>query len=150
MFEQKTHREAKSPYMTARYLADFMAASETAKRSIVRGCKYQPIARLIQHDEAKLSVGKFFRAGRVDTAPLLDDAQRLRGQMADTPFDRDVLDHNADYIDRFAAVCGNLEFPEADILPPGRTPSLTLNGVKVTAEIQFRLRRLTRSNQVRI
>ena len=43
-----------------------------------------------------------------------------------------------------------MEFPEADILPPGKTPYVTLAGVKVTAEIQFRLRRLTRTNQVRI
>jgi hypothetical protein len=45
-----------------------MAASETAKRSIIRGCKYQAIARVIQHDEARLSVGKFIRGDLVGVA----------------------------------------------------------------------------------
>ncbi len=51
MLQPKTHREVKSPQVNARYLADFMAASEVAKRSIIRGCKYQSIARVVQHDE---------------------------------------------------------------------------------------------------
>jgi hypothetical protein len=149
--EQKTHREVKKPQMSGRLLSDFMAASESGKRTIVRGCKYQPIARLIQHDEAKMSVGKFFRAGWIDTGPMLEDAQRLRNQMADSPFDRDVLDHNADYIERFVSVSGNVTLPTADIEPPGRTPAIDLGGVRVTAEIQFRLRRvMARTNRVRI
>ncbi len=151
MPEQKTHREVKSPQMAARSLADYMVASETAKRRIVQDCKYRAIARLIQHDDAKMAVGKYFRAGLKDTAAMSADAQRLRRQMADTPFDRDVLDHNADYIDRFVEVSGNVAMPNADILPPGRTPPITLGGVKVTEELQFRLRRvMARTNRVRL
>ena len=151
MPEQKTHREVKIPQMAARSLADYMAASETAKRRIVQDCKYRPLARLIQHDDAKMSVGRYFRAGLNNTAPMLADAQRLRRQMADTSFDRDVLDHNADYIEQFVSVCGKIVMPNADILPPGRTPSITLGGVKVTEELQFRLRRvMARTNRVRV
>jgi hypothetical protein len=150
MPEQKTHREVKKPQISARYLADFMAASETAKRTIVRGCKYQPIARVVQHDEAKLTVSKFIREGNGDTSPLKQAAQRLRDRMADSDFDRDVLDHNADYIDRFAKACIFLDLPDADILAPGTAPALMLNGVRVTAEIHFRLRRLTKTNKIRV
>jgi hypothetical protein len=150
MPEQRTHREVKNPQMSARQLADFMAASETARRSIVRGCKYQPIARVIQHDEAKLSVGKFFRSGRTEFDQLREDARRLRQRLSDSSFERDLFDHNADYIERFASVASNVELPDGEVLPPGRTPWIELSGVRVIAEIQFRLRRLTRTNKIRV
>jgi hypothetical protein len=118
MSDQKTHREVKHPQISIRYLADYMAASEQARRTIIRGCKYQPIARVVQHDEAKLAVSKFIRSGLTDIATLQSEAQRLRDRMADSEFDRDVLDHNVDYIERFAQVSSKLDLPNAEILPP--------------------------------
>jgi hypothetical protein len=147
---QKTHRIVNEPKISARYLADFMAASERGRRTIVRGCKYQPIARVVQHDEAKATVSKFIRDGDSNTATLTDKAQGLRNRMADSDFDRDLLDHNADYIDRFAEVFPDLALPNVEIHPPGKAPPLALNGVKVTTEMQFRLRRLTKTNKIRV
>jgi len=68
----------------------------------------------------------------------------------DSPFDRDLFDHNADYIDRFAKVFPNFDLPDAELLPPGNAPAVHINGVKVTSEIHFRLRRLTKTNEVRV
>jgi hypothetical protein len=150
MADQKTHREVNHPQITVRYLADYMASSEQARRTIVRGCKYQPIARLVQHDEAKQAVAKFIRSSMSDMVSLQAAAQRLRDRMADSDFDRDLFDHNADYIDRFAIVGPKLELPKADISAPGRSVSVLLHGTKVTPEIQFRLRRVTRTNKVRV
>ena len=150
MADQKTHREVKQPQISVRYLADYMASSEQVRRTIVRGCKYQPIARLVQHDEAKQAVAKFIRSNMSDVVSLQAGAQRLRGRMANSDFDRDVLDHNADYIDRSAIVGPKLELPKAEILPAGRNVPVVLQGTKVTPEIQFRLRRVTRTNKVRV
>jgi hypothetical protein len=147
---QKTHRMVNEPKISARYLADFMAASERGRRTIVRGCKYQPIARLVQHDEAKSTVSKFLRDGDGNTATLTDRAQILRNRMADSDFDRDLLDHNADYIDRFAEVFPDLALPNVEFHPPGKAPPIELNGVTVTTEMQFRLRRLTKTNKIRV
>ena len=47
MLSLKTHNVLKSPKISLRYLADYMAASEKARRTIIRGCKYQPIARVV-------------------------------------------------------------------------------------------------------
>jgi hypothetical protein len=44
---KKTHTEIKTPQMSVSQLADYMAASEQTKRSIVRGCKYRAIARVV-------------------------------------------------------------------------------------------------------
>jgi hypothetical protein len=138
------------PKISARYLADFMAASERGRRTLLRGCKYRPIARLVQHDEAKSTISKFLRDGDGNTVTLTEKAQILRNRMADSDFDRDLLDHNADYIDRFAEVFPDMELPHVEFYPPGKAPPIELNGVKVTNEIQFRLRRLTKTNKIRV
>jgi hypothetical protein len=148
--QQKTHREVKFPQISARYLADYMAASERARRTIVRNCKYQPIARVVQHDEAKLAVAKHIREGKSDVGGLIAQAQTLRERMADSNFDRDLLDHNADYISRFAEVYSDLALPEADRMVPGKVVPITRHGVKITTEIHLRLRRLTKTNKVRV
>ena len=150
MSVQKTHRMVNEPKISARYLADFMAATELGRRTIVRKCKFQSIARVVQHDEAKATVSKFLREGDGDVVALTDRAKVLRNRMADTEFERDVLDHNADYIDRFAEIFPKLELPAAEFLPPGKASPLELNGVKVTNDIRFRLRRVTKTNKVRI
>ena len=68
--------------------------------------------------------------------------------MADSDFDRDLLDHNADYIDRFAAIFPDLIFLR--LSSSGKALPIELNGVKVTTEMQFRLRRLTKTNKIRV
>jgi hypothetical protein len=127
-----------------------MEAAEIAKRTIVSKCKYRPIARLPQHNEAKSIAGKFIRDRQTDVATLLEQARALRDRLADDTFERDLYDHNADYLERFARIAPRLDLPDADRIAPGRSPSLILNGVKVNVALQFRLRRTTRTNKVRI
>lgn len=150
MSQQKTHRVVKKPEMTARFLADYMSASEKARRTIVRSCKFRPIARLLQHDEAKLTVGKFVRSRIRDDTLLKDKAQELRDRLADSHFDRTLFDANADYLDRFSSVWPSLSLPIAEIMNPKKVPSVMLNGVKVTTEICCSLQRTTKTNKVRI
>lgn len=147
---ERTHREVKNPQVSARYLAEFMAASQTAARTVIRKCKYQAIAPVVQHNEAKSIIAKFIRDGNTDLTSLKTESDKLRNRLADSQFDRDVYDHNADYIDRFAKISVSLNMPEAELLAPGKAGLIELNGVKVTTEIHFRLRRLTKTNKVRI
>ncbi|MGB5950577.1 MAG: hypothetical protein WBG82_14770 [Parvibaculum sp.] len=148
--QKKTHREVKKPQISARFLADYMAASETAKRTIVRNCKYQPIARVIQHDEAKAIISKFIWQEEGDTATLHAKAKTIKDRMADSVFDRDLFDHNADYITRFANVWPLINLPEAQYFFGGKGQHLTLNGVRVTTETHFRLRRITKTNKIKV
>lgn len=148
--KKKTHREVKKPQMSVRYLADYMAASETAKRTIVQKCKYQSTARVIQHDEAKLIVSKYIYTGGAEgTAALRNAASALRDRLASDEFERDLFDSNADYIDRFAGVCEGLVLPNAERQSPGRPIVLDLHGVSIKPQLQFRLRRLARGNKLR-
>jgi len=149
MADKKTHREVKSPQVSARYLADFMSASETVKRTLIRNCKYQPIAPVVQHKEAKTTLSHFMSVGG-DLAKVTARAEQLRKMMADDDFTRLTLDSNADYLARFAAVYPEIPLPDAERLPPGKAAAIAINGVKVNVEILFRLRRTTRTNEVRI
>jgi hypothetical protein len=146
----KTHREVKEPKISFRFLADYMAASSTTQRSILRGCKFPPIARLVQHNEAKQTIAKFIRSENPDTTELTEKAQQLRNRLADDQFDRDLYDHNADYLDRYASVHGSLVLPKAEILAPGPHPVMLINGVKVSPEIHFRFLRVTKTNETKI
>lgn len=146
----KTHRLSKEPKVSARHLADYMAASATAQRTIIRDCKYRPIGRIVQHDRAKVAIGRFIRDPDVAAEFLSEEAETLRNMMADDEFSRDVLDHNADYLDRFALVHGNVQMPAGEVLAPGSAPSIELEGVTVTCELQWRMRRQTKTNQIRI
>jgi hypothetical protein len=69
--------------MGRRYLADFMEASKRRERSILQASKYRPIARVIQHAEARGILGKFIRGRDVDTGWLREEAERLRNRLAD-------------------------------------------------------------------
>jgi hypothetical protein len=150
MTDQKTHRERKGPQISARDLAGYMAASEIAARTIVRNAKYQPIGRVIQHDEARRTVAKFIRDIETERGWLLEEAARLRDRMADSQFDRDLYDHNADYIARLAAVWPHLLLPSAERSAPGQVPAIKLNDVRVTLDLHVRLHRPTKTNKVRI
>jgi hypothetical protein len=70
--------------------------------------------------------------------------------MANSVFDRDVLDHNADYIDRFFNISDRVVLPKSEISAPGTKLQIQLRGVKLTADLQFRLRRVTKTNKIRV
>ena len=150
MANNTIHREVKNPQIYARQLSDYMAASQRAGRTIVRDCKFQARARIIQHNKAKAVVARFLR-GEKDLVYLHRCAKALRNQMADSDFERDLLDHNADYIDRTAETSANLVLPNAEVSAYGsKSPTIVLGGVRVTTELFFRFRRLTRTNKVRV
>jgi len=116
MTQKKTHAEVKTPKISSRYLADYMAASDRKRRSVMKACKYPPIARLLQHSEAKASITNFVREGNPDTTILANKAQQLRDRLADDGFDRQLYDVNADYIDRFALKFCEMNLPNAEAL----------------------------------
>ena len=149
MSPKPTHRLVRRPKVTGSYLADYMAGSERARRRIVRDCKFRPIARIIQHDRAKLAVSRFLLEGASECDLLTQEAARLRSMMADSPFDRDVLDNNADYVDAFAAAFPNLEMPDASRLPFSQDWRAAICGVEVNPGVQFALQRVTRTNKTK-
>lgn len=149
MTPQKTHQETKPPQIPARHLADYMAASETTKRRIVRDCKYPPTARILHHDEARAIIGRFLREAGATIGTLTGEARTLRDRAAGNEPDRELLDRNADYVERFAAVVERLILPNAERLAAEDFQAVEFHGLRVPFELQIGFRRLARTNRVR-
>lgn len=127
-----------------------MAGSKRNERSILRANKYPPIARLLQHDDAKAIVSKFIRDGDTDVSWLKEEATRLRDRLADGEFEQRENLVNAAYVDRFAEVSPSIQWPlKADILPPGASQHILVNGVRISLGFQVRLRRTTKTNKIK-
>jgi hypothetical protein len=146
---KKTHTEVKHPRISIRRLADYMGASEQARRGIVQSCKYRAIARVVQHNEAKAAISSHILSGVQGPGDLQKRADLLRNTLTDDEFEVDLNEHNADYIERFIASLPNVELPDADRLPTQAFAPLMLNGVKVTFSPQLLLRRVTKTNKVK-
>jgi hypothetical protein len=148
--EKKTHRLVAKPQMSVRSLADYMAASDQARRTVVRGCKYRAIAKIVQHDDAKLTIAKYMLGGGGDPEILTAAAEFIRNKLADDDFDAECNEHNADYIARFAKVVENVELPKgAELEASKQFAAQNLNGVKVTFTPSLLVRRATKKNTLK-
>src|SRR5579872_2391497 len=135
--------------MSVRSLADYMAASDVARRSVLRGCKYRAIARIVQHDEAKLAVSKYMLGGSGDPEILAADADYIRHKLADDDFDKDCNDINADYVERFAKVADNVELPKGAEWEAAKPfQAQVINGVRVTFTPSLLVRRVAKNNKI--
>ena len=138
---KKTHAEAKEPEITVRYLADFMAASERRRRSIVEGCKYRPIARLVQHKEATITISGAIQSGPLSPEALKEKADYIRHKLADDDFEALTNEVNADYVEKFSEVSATIKLPDAEVLPGKAFAPFKINGVKIRFSPHLLLRR---------
>lgn len=150
MSDKPTHRLVKTPKINSRYLSDYMVASERAKRTIIRDCKYRKIARSIQHDRAKAFIINSLRSGGLGSDELQAEGQRLLAMMADSDFERDTLDVNGDFLIAYGEVFGMDSFPKtAEIADVKNKFKVNINGVEFNPDIRFGVERVTRTNRVR-
>jgi len=147
--DKPTHRLVESPKLSGRYLADYMAASERRRRTIIRDCKYRKIAQVINHQLAKAFIADFLKKGSQQPSELNDEADRLRNMMADTPFYRDVYDNNADFLQAYADTFDSSKLPTAEIVPFDEDFKIDLNGVNLNPDIKLALQRTTKTNRLR-
>lgn len=145
----KTHVLVPDAEITVRYLADYMAASERKRRSIIEGCKYRPLARLLQHKEATITISKAFQSGAPDANELKTKAEFIRNKLATGDFDALTNEANADYVQKFSEVVASIKLPEAEILPGKVFPALKVHGVKVRFSPHLLLRRIDKTNKQR-
>ena len=145
----KTHIAVLEPEISVRFLADYMAASERRRRSIVEGCKYRPIARMLQHKEATATISNAIQKGSVDPQALKDKAESIRNKLADDDFDALTNEANADYVQKFSEVVASIKLPNAEILPGKVFPPFKVHGVKVRFSPNLLLRRLDKTNKLK-
>ena len=127
-----------------------MAASERAKRTIVRDCRFRAIARIVQHKDAKERISRFVATPNLEIDWLSVEAQALRETIADDDFDQSVRDINADFIERYVAVHENGTYPVAEYEWTPNPDRVEINGVRINTNIMFRAQRVTKTNKIRL
>lgn len=142
-----THRVNARPVMPARALADFMVASETARRTLVRDCKYPPLGRVMQHSEARAAVTGFLLSEPREPARLESVAAMLRARDGGSDFMAALWARNAAYVERFAAVWPVMSWPAAVVTAGGSVGAFDLGGVRITLDLAVRLERTGRRNR---
>jgi hypothetical protein len=148
--KKPTHSLVPQPEMGVRYLADYMAGSERKKRSILVSAKYRPLARLMQHKEAKATISNAFAKGQINKDFLRDRADYVRKKMATDDFDALTNEANAGYLARFAEVVGDLDLPGVEF-HPGKTYSVPkAGGLKVIFGSNLSLRRMAKGNKLKV
>lgn len=147
-YDGKTHRLVKSPQISVARLADYMGASEQARRTILQSCKYQPSARVIQHNDAKTIITQFLRTGNQNLEILKQNLDQLKARICDDQFEADVNQHNCDYVARFIKVLDaiNGKLPDAEYRLAGPVRKMDINGTAVSFDPQLVLTRLTKRN----
>lgn len=124
-----------------------MAASDRKRRTLLRDCKYIRIARVVHHQRAKVTIANWLKAGANKPAQLRGRAEQFREMMADTEFEREVLDINADYLDVFAASSEKNETPAVTFTQGYEDFTVEINGVVVKPDIQCSVERINRNNK---
>ncbi|MGU3421800.1 hypothetical protein [Methylobacterium sp. D54C] len=127
-----------------------MAASDVAKRSVIQKCKFRPLARLVQHKEARASIARWLRDGSGDRRALTAEASRIRRKIADSDFDADVNEHNAGYVEAFQEVCDALDMPACEMDTLSGKVTINMNGLSVRYAPDLILRRIARNNVAKI
>lgn len=150
MPESPTHRLQATPSMRAQDLAEYMAASDVAKRSVIQKCKFRPLARLVQHKEARASIAHWLRAGSGDREALTAEANRIRRKLADTDFDADVNEHNAGYVEAFRGISESLDIPPCGMEMLSGKVTIEMNGLSVRYAPDLILKRTNRHNVAKI
>jgi hypothetical protein len=146
MAEDKTHSLREKPGMSANKLADYMAASEQARRSILRSCKYRPIARVVQHHVARESIADSLSSGDFGARMLEARVEILRNGLHGSDFDNEVAEHNADYIERFLAMNPQLPPRAKEVTKAGKMPPLDLDGFTLAFNPDLILKRINQRN----
>lgn len=147
---EPTYRMRSRCELRVRELADYMAASNQRRRSILRTFRYQKIARSIQHKEARISITKWLREGQGDTAALKRVADVIRGRMTASDFEADQNDHNADYIEAFVTAFPTMAIPVCEMLPVAARGAVNLNGTIVVYNPDIAIARTTQKNTRKI
>lgn len=147
---KKTHVERKSPQISLARLADYMAASEQAKRTIARTCKYRAIARVIQHNDAKAVIANWLRTDAPRIALLKEKLEAMKARIFEDNFQAEVNDHNCDYVKRFISISDSVDFSQYELARPTKFASLIVRGCPVSVQVDVLTSRTDRRNKTKI
>lgn len=144
--EKKTHGFRPVPGMSIRMLADYMAGSEQAKRTLLTKCKFPPKAPVIQHKDAQESIsGRLSRVGAVD-ADIAERIEILRSGLQGSDFEIEVAENNADYLERFMEQPFAVPPHVQETMAGNKIPALVIEGFRLSCSPHLIFKRVNRRN----
>lgn len=145
-----THTLVKHPKISSRFLADYMAASEIRRRTIIRDCKYISTARRLQHDRAMPYMSSALLNGQLVDGGGGNISAALRNGPHTSPFQEKKAKVNADAIDHFDTVFEKIELGKHLRTPVTDAEPIELGGVIIKPMLAFGVSRFTKTNKLRI
>lgn len=143
---KKTHRLVPNPSIMLPKLAEYMAASDQARRTIVRNCKYVPLARFMQHKIAQKTLADHIEDGNPLPGDLGDKAEQIRNMLADTDFEQTTFDQNADYVQSFADVAHMFDLSGFEITASEQKFDREFSGTEIKFRPNLLTSRTTKAN----
>lgn len=147
---KKTHTLRPNPGMSVRMLADYMTASEQARRTLLTRSKYMPIAPTIQHDAARESISAHLSSGGGGTDNIEQRIEILKRGLQGSPFEIDKAENNADYLQKYLETQPAVPPKTQQVTAGDRMPALEIEGFVLRCTPHLVLRRVNRRNVPKI
>ena len=146
----KTHKVVKNPTVPVQYLADYMAASNQSRRSIVQRCRYKSLARTFQHQLARKTITDHLLDGNPLPGDLGEKAREIGERLADSDFDATLHQHNSDFVQAFADHSEAFDFSNFQLAAPAQLEQPVFNGTQVRFAPSLLTHRTTKANTQKI
>ncbi|SEM52855.1 hypothetical protein SAMN05192583_0523 [Sphingomonas gellani] len=143
---KKTHSLRVDPGMSIRMLADYMTASEQAKRTLLTRAKYVPIAPTIQHDAARESITTHLSSGAGATDDIKQRIEILKSGLQGSQFEIDKAENNADYLERYLETLPPIPAKAHEVLIGNRMPPLHVEGFAIRCAPDLVFKRVNQRN----
>jgi len=131
-------------------LAEYMAASDQARRTIVKNCKFVPLARFMQHKIAQKTIADHIEDGNPLPGDLVEKAEQIRNMLADTDFEQTTFDQNADYVQSFADVAKAFDLSGFDLTASEHKFDREFSGTMIKFRPNLLASRKTQANTQKI
>lgn len=128
-------KDRTKPRISVNKLGEYMAASATRRRSIVRDQRRPATFKIARYGEAERAVVQYLLSR--DEQALYSTLMELKADDANqsiTPFERQTRSLSAEAIERFVEMLDELELPPASQVVRGRRdpPKLSIQGVQLS------------------
>ncbi|MDG4852982.1 MULTISPECIES: hypothetical protein [unclassified Mesorhizobium] len=147
---KKTHRVVKTAEIPVQYLADYMASSNQVRRGIVQKSKYKSLARVFQHQIARKTISDHILEGNPLPGDLKEKAEDIRNLLADSDFDTQLHNYNAEFVEAFADVSDKLDLSWFQLQAPQKPEHPSYNGTTVKFTPSLLTYRKTKANTHKI
>ncbi len=135
-----------SPRVSINQLATYLVSTPAQRRRLIQNAKTPPTFLVNWYEFARQAINDFVSGGMVDEAILVNESNRLYGQVPTSDYEETRLRTNAEALDAFLDCYDQIDSAGHTIqLGPNTSPPLVVQGVEISVRPEF----LTTGNEIR-